>query len=148
LSRFEASPGAWQPEGLLAELRGSDLDPQGRLLSFSVCGGTLFGRVATSDLLGPPRVGHSSDRRCPGTGENHFVGRGDQSGSRCRRPVPLFVKTATLCDPIGELKSGATIRIQGGSVAGMVLVDVPGGPVLPLDDAHFAVRAADAPSCE
>jgi hypothetical protein len=70
---FKIHPdGSRQTIGVVGELRGATGDPKRRSISFRTCGGTVFGTVATIDVLGPPKYLQGSSERCPGTGEHIF----------------------------------------------------------------------------
>lgn len=134
--------------GVLGELRGTDDDPKHRSISFRSCGGTVFGTVATADVLSPPKYGHGSNERCPGTGEHVFAAdRPVAPTVICSRQIPLYVRTATLEDPVGFLKVGAHLRIDGGIKGDTELVSVPDAPIELLGPARLAARVSDLAAC-
>jgi len=148
ISRVTAGSGARKPDGVLAELRGDDIDHGARLVSIRTCGGTLFGKLPKSDLLGAPTLGWGSSFQCPNTGEHFFVGQTPiDSVVTCKNAIPVFVQTATLRDPVGTLTAGASVRIDGPGEDGAVRITVPDSPVMLLGTAHFVVNAADVASC-
>jgi hypothetical protein len=65
----------------------------------------------------------------------------------CSRALALFIQTATLRDPVGEIAVGTKLKVDGLGDPGMSLVTVEGAPVTPLPPAHFLVKASDLASC-
>jgi hypothetical protein len=145
---LEVHPGADRPSGVPGDLLGDDLDPKSRLVSFQTCGGTLFGSVSRSDLLGHAQIGVGGGR-CPDTRSEDPPVQYRVSGDllTCSRAMPAFLQTVTLRDPIGVLKAAARLRVDGEAEGGMQLVTVADAPVLPFAFAHFAVRNSDLASC-
>jgi hypothetical protein len=145
---FWTPSGVSEPDGLLAELRRDDRDAAARLVSFDTCGGTVYGFVLEADLLGPPRVRHGSNARCPNTGPGTFVvpSKLDRLMT-CARDVPVLLRSATLEDPVGVLKAGATFRVDGGEAGGTTLVTVEAPPARPFDNASFSVSSAALADC-
>jgi hypothetical protein len=142
------SDGHRETIGMLGELRGAAGDPKRRSISFRSCGGTVFGTVAAVDVLGTPTYGHGSNERCPGTGEHVFgTDRPIAPTVVCSRQIPLYVRTATLEDPVGFLKAGAHLRIDGGIKAGTELVSIPAAPIELLGPAHLTARVSDLAAC-
>jgi hypothetical protein len=137
------------PDGVVGELRGDDVDPTRRLVSFETCGGVVFGMASKRDLVGQPLVGHATTERCPGTGEV-YVGPPPPRVSElvtCSRDIQAFVRTATLEDPIGVIKAGARLRRDGSALAGAELITLPDAPVSLIPSAHFAAQASDLKAC-
>jgi hypothetical protein len=93
-----------------------------------------------------------STERCPHTGEGipFLSDVFDDDLTRlvaCAKEIPLFVRSATLEDPIGFLKPGSKLRIDGENRGDTALVSVPDAPVIPLGPAHFSARTADLAAC-
>jgi hypothetical protein len=139
---------AGNPDGISGELRGPDVDPTRRLMSFRACGGTVFGTVAKSDILGPAAEGRGTTFRCPSTGESHLSAPAMAAGEMaCSKDIAVFVRTATLEDPIGVIKAGAKLKIDGDIVGETELISLGEAPVVPLEFAHFSVRTVELKSC-
>jgi hypothetical protein len=134
--------------GVVGELCGAAGDPKRRSISFRTCGGTVFGTVATIDVLGPPKYGQGSSERCPGTGEHVFgFDRPIAPTVVCPHQIPLFVRTTTLEDPVGLLQAGAHLRIDGGVKGDTEIVSVPDAPIELLGPARLVARVSDLAAC-
>jgi hypothetical protein len=146
---FKRHPdGRLETIGVVGELRGAAGDPKRRSISFRTCGGTVFGTVAATDVLGPPKYGQGSSERCPGTGEHMFgFDRPIAPTVVCPHQIPLFVRTTTLEDPVGFLLAGAHLRIDGGIKGDTELVAVPDAPIELLGPARLAARVSDLAAC-
>lgn len=136
------------PAGVPGLLLGDDHDRKRRLISFRTCGGIVFGTVPKSALVGAPSIGHGSNARCPDTGDVYVVpDRVPATPLTCSKEIPVFMRTATLEDPIGFLKLGARLGIDGPAVGDTELISVPDSPAEPLGSAHFSARVSDLASC-
>jgi hypothetical protein len=146
---FKRHPdGRLETMGVEGELRGAAADPKRRSISFRTCGGTVFGAVATIDVLGPPKYGQGSSERCPGTGEHIFgVDRPIEPTVVCPHQIPLFVRTTTLEDPVGFLRANAHLRIDGGIKGDTEIVAVPDAPIELLGSARLVARVSDLAAC-
>jgi hypothetical protein len=140
--------GVVKPEGILAELRGEDSDPRARLVSFEVCGGTVFGFVPKSDLLGAPSKLYGSNARCPDTDDGYALAHGHLVDFiSCPHEVAVFMRSSTLEDSVGVLKPHARFRVDGGEANGTTLVTIDSPPARPFDGFSFSVRKSDLEGC-
>ena len=110
----------------------------------------MLGVVDKSDLLGPPAVKTASNARCPNTHSGSFVGQPPLGQPmHCPNDIPLYVRGATLEDPIGVLEANARFELIRDSDHAQVTVAVriADPAVVPLLHAAFSVRRADLEAC-
>ena len=148
VSRFAS--GAAKPEGVLGEARDDDSDPKARMMSFRACGGWLVGLVSRRDLLGPPRLQYGSNGRCPQTGTWFFELPPPRNYvMSCERDIDVFVRSATLEDPVGVLKAGAHFALdERDRDAPTTRVYLEKPPAVPLAGASFSVRTTELLTCK
>jgi hypothetical protein len=143
-----ADRGANQEAGQWGELRGDDTDPLARLVSFPLCGATVLGWVAKRDLLGPPTIGHGANARCPNTAPGVYVTKNPLARPEsCARALDVFLRSATLEDPVGVLAAGAAFQVAGDERGGTTLVRIEAPPADPFEGVSFSVRSADLEAC-
>ena len=149
VSRFYYPVGVREPAGVAGELRGEAADGRYRSVSFRICGGTVLALVSKPDLLGHPRLWYGGSARCPNTGQSVFLAEAPPPSNQvvCSKDIPVFIRSETLQDPIGLLKAGTRIGIDGQVKGNMELVTIPDAPVEPINLTHFSVQLADLESC-
>jgi len=130
LSVFTATRGSHDPLGALSTLH-ARVAPKGRSwISLGVCGGTLFGTVPTSALLGPPR---DSPWRLPACLDVEYMPAPEPQALerplRCDRELKLYVRQRNYLDVVGVIKAGARIQVEGLPEEGRVFVTLADAPV-------------------
>jgi hypothetical protein len=130
LAAFTVTHGSQQPLGALATLHAGG-PPNGRAwVSIGICGGTLFGTVPASALLGQAReqpwrlpgcldIDHDPTPKPPAL----------ERPLRCDRELTLFVRQRDYLDAVGVTKPGASIQVEGGAHEGRVFVTLADAPV-------------------
>jgi hypothetical protein len=147
-SSFWAPDAVERPAGTLATERGPRASGANQLVSIETCGGTALGVVSKGDLVGQPKTMRSSSARCPGAPSGTFVAEPPLSKAlACSAALPLFLRSATLEDPVGTLKAGARIQVEGHEEKGTTLIRVRNPAVAPTQGASFAVKTADLAGC-
>jgi hypothetical protein len=147
-SSFWTPGGVERPAGTLSTERGPRANGGTQLVSIETCGGTALGEVSKSDLVGQPRTMHGSNARCPGTPSGTFVAEQPLTKPlACAAPVPLFLRSAALEDPVGTLKPGARIQSEGHEENGTTLIRIRNPAAAPTQGASFAVKTADLAGC-
>jgi hypothetical protein len=130
LAVFTVTRGSQDPLGALSTLH-ARVAPNGRSwISLSVCGGTLFGTVPTSALLGPPR---DNPWRLPACLDTDYRPTPEppalERPLRCDRELKLYVRQREYLDAVGVIKAGARIQVEGRPHEGRVFVTLADAPV-------------------
>lgn len=82
--------------------------------------------VSTSDLLGPPQVWSGGNFTCPGAHATYFLEQPEHTySSTCPRDIAVFLRSATMQDPIGVLKAHAKFQVEGRDSPGPVAAQRP-----------------------
>jgi hypothetical protein len=149
LALFTVVVGTQRPLGAVAMLHERPAGKGRAWVSLEVCGGTLFGTVPSSALLGTPqdaaRIAKCADvRTAPSS-----VLRLERVHS-CDAEVPLYLHDRNPVHPdarverIGSLKVGGLFQVDGPEIDGRVFITLADSPVeLHHISGHFVVVEAD-----